>query len=161
MALCLVAGSALCQQEGRCWKQPRVWQVLVLTFFFLKKNTLSATSGDNNYETMVQALKGARISKWEMSEKCECDEYSKKGETWEPLQLIEGWKLILQFRDNWVLGKRLRGARRGTMKDKKKKKITLKEFISKLFGNWTYSVGSALNVWRRQQIWNIPGMVMR
>lgn len=32
-------------------------------FFFLKKNTLSATSGDNNYETMVQALKGARISK--------------------------------------------------------------------------------------------------
>lgn len=71
---------------------------------------------------MVQALKGARISKWEMSEKCECDEYSKKGETWEPLQLIEGWKLILQFRDNWVLGKRLRGAQRGTMKDKKKKK---------------------------------------
>lgn len=53
---------------------------------------------------------------------CECDEYSKKGETWEPLQLIEGWKLILQFRDNWVLGKRLRGAQGGTMKDKKKKK---------------------------------------
>lgn len=68
---------------------------------------------------------------------CECDEYFKKGETWEPLQLIEGWKLILQFRDNWVLGKRLRGAQGGTMKDKKKKKITLKEFISKLFGNWT------------------------
>lgn len=32
-------------------------------FDFFLKNTLSATSGDNNYETMVQALKGARISK--------------------------------------------------------------------------------------------------